>query len=238
MNPQAAERSAARSRHKLRDDVAHRIGQQREDEPSDDVPARHVEIVEPASEERRQKLDRGQHECRHHNGVDRQRELRPFKGLADTGQHQHPSRRHHREVPKREQPSSQANARDGPTAQHRHGMVEKCEERVPQPAEHDPLRVGVSQAAPAEPWHAAAEVRIEKLQGRDDAECDRDEQRCQGRDAVRVHQCGVHLRHGSRNCSVNHTAASTDVAHAAVFLGEGPDSSGPQGGHQALPSGH
>ena len=109
-------------------------------------------------------------------------------------------------------------------------MVEKCEERVPQPAEHDALCVGVAQAAPAEPWHAAAEVRIEKLQGCDDAECDRDEQRYQSRDAVRVHQSGVHLRHGSRNGSVSHAAASTHIAHAALFLGEGPDSSGPQGG--------
>ena len=60
VNPQPAEGRAARARHQLGHEVAHRVGQQREDQRADDVPARDVERLEAAREERRQELDRGQ----------------------------------------------------------------------------------------------------------------------------------------------------------------------------------
>ena len=67
-------------------------------------------------------------------------------------------------------------------------MIEEREERVPQPAEHDPLRVGVAKAAPTEPRDVFAEVGKQQLDRHDNPERGGNEQRDERRQSVRVHQ--------------------------------------------------
>ena len=204
VNPEAAERRAARPRNELRYDVAHRIGQQREDQAADDVPARHVKVFEPAREERREELHRRHQQGHDYDGVNDQRELGPFERLAHARQHQHPAWQHDREIPQREQPAAQPRARHRAAAQDRHGVVQEREERVPQPAEHDALSVGIAQAPPTEPGRARAEIRIQQLERDDDAEGDREEQGHQSGDPVRVHQGGVDPGHGAGVSDLGH----------------------------------
>ena len=204
VNPQAAECGPAGARHEFGHDVAHRVGQQREHEAADDVPARHVKVLKPPREERRQELHRRHQQGHDDDGVDHEGKFGPLQRLAHACQHQHPPRQHHREVPHGEQPAAQGGARDRPAAQDGHGMVEEREERVPQPAEHDALRVRIAQASPTEPGNACAKVGIEQLKGDDDAEGDREEQGHQGGDPVRVHQGGVHPGHGAGMCGFGH----------------------------------
>ncbi len=99
MNPQAAESRATRAGDELRHEVAHRIGEQREHQRADDVPAGDVQILEAAREEWRQKLDDRQHERQHDEHIDYQREFGPFERLAETRQHQYPARQDDREIP-------------------------------------------------------------------------------------------------------------------------------------------
>ena len=86
-------------------------------------------------------------------------------------------------------------------------MVEEREERVAEPADHDALRVGVAQAAPAEPRDAAPQVGVDQLERDDDAEERRDQKRAERGQAVRVDQLGLDVGNGG-TCGQKRTSAT------------------------------
>jgi len=107
-------------------------------------------ILKPARKKWRQELNQGQNQRENDKRVDHQRELGPFEGLAETGQHQNPPGRDHREVPKSKNPLPELHAGDAAAGEHRNAVIEKGEERVAQPSQHDALGVVVAEASPGE----------------------------------------------------------------------------------------
>ncbi len=93
-------------------------------------------------------------------------------------------------------------------------MIEERQKGVPEPAEHDALGVGVAQAAPRQERRIRREVRVQEFQGHDGAEEHRDQERDEGRNAVRVHEPGLDSRHG--------TGLGDDVVHGSVGGPSGP----------------
>ena len=73
-------------------------------------------------------------------------------------------------------------------------MIQEREERVAEPTQHDALRMGVTDAAPAQPGQIGAHVRLHELLRDDDAERDGNEQRDECRDDVRPNERVVHDR--------------------------------------------
>ncbi len=173
VDPQAAERSATRPGDDFRQEVPHRVGEQREDEAADHIPARDVQRFHAPAEERRHELNRCEDEPDDDQDVNDRRELGPLERLADPGQYKDPAGHHHGEIPEREEPPSQKSARHATAGQDRDRVVQECEEDVTQPTEDDALGVGVADPSPAQPRHAAKEIRKEELDGGDDAECQR-----------------------------------------------------------------
>ncbi len=200
MNPQAADGGAGGAGHEFRCDVAHRERKQREHERADDVPAGHVKLVETLLEERRQELYGGKQQCEHDEKVDHQRELGPLERLTDARQHENPAWRHDGEVPDGEHPEAERPARDPAAGQNGYRVIQEREEGIAQPAEHDALRMRVTQAAPAQWQRAAGDVRCDELQRHQDAETDGDQERDERGDTVRVDKSCidtiVHVSHG------------------------------------------
>ena len=157
MNPESAEGGAAGPGNQLRNEVPHRVGQQRKHESADDVPARDVQVFQTARKKRRQKLDDRQHQRQNDEGIDHQRELGPLQRLAETGEHQHPAGRDHRKVPQPEYPLPEPRAGDGSSREQWHGVIKKREERVAEPPQHDSLRVVVTEPAPTQPGPVSAQ---------------------------------------------------------------------------------
>ena len=57
-----------------------------------------------------------------------------------------------------------------PPGEQRHRVIEKREERVAEPAQHDALRVVVAQTAPAQPRRVSGQIRNQQFDRRQDAE--------------------------------------------------------------------
>ena len=163
VNPEAAERRPQGTGQVLGHHVADRVGQQRERQPAQDVPGRDVQARHPGTEQRHDELDARQEHPQGRRTVDRERELGPFQRLAHAGLDQGPAWQHDQPVPGGEQRPAEPDARDRAAGQPGHGEVEEGEEGVPQPAEEEPLGVGVAEPPPGQPGHAAEPVRRVEL---------------------------------------------------------------------------
>ena len=102
--------------------------------------------------------------------IDDERKFGPFNGLADACQYEDPAGYQYHEIPQEKHPAPQTGTGDLPAGQDRDCMIEKGQERVAQPAQHDALGMGKAQPAPGTGQPGAGIVGNEKLQGDQDAE--------------------------------------------------------------------
>ena len=151
VDPEPAERRAAGAGDQLGHDVAHRVGEQREDQRRRScTSSRRRAIRGPRAKKPGRNCTGGEHDRHHDEGVHDERKLGPLERLADAGEHQHPARaRWSRSSRGRTASSPSRRLVTGRPVRIGTRVVEERQERVAQPAEHDALRVGVAQAAPA-----------------------------------------------------------------------------------------
>src|ERR1700687_5656453 len=111
--PKATERGASRARNQGRQEIADRVGKQREDDAADDVPRTDIQVGEPSFQEWQDELEDHEHERKNDERVHDERKLGPLQRLAETGSNQYPTGNDARAVPDPEKKPPQ------PAAQHR-----------------------------------------------------------------------------------------------------------------------
>src|ERR1700739_2495143 len=103
VNPEAAEGCAPRTGNEFRYKITDRVGEHREDNAANNVPAADVEIREAGLNERQDKLENHQDEGEDDESVYDERKFGPLQRLAETGENQHPSGKDYRKIPDTEE---------------------------------------------------------------------------------------------------------------------------------------
>src|SRR3982075_1856013 len=98
VNPETAERCAARTGNQLRYKIPDRIGKHGENNAADNVPGTDIQIGEPSFKKWQDKFEGHQNESKDDESVYDERKLSPFQRLAETGSDQHPSREDNRKI--------------------------------------------------------------------------------------------------------------------------------------------
>ncbi len=162
---QPAEGGSLGSGDELRHNIADGIGERGENQSADDVPAGDEEIARGNAEEGFHELNDHQRKRQDDEEVDYQRKLGPLQRLAEAHAYQHPTWKHHGEVPYPEYRPAELAAGDRTVGQAGYYVITKGDEGITEPAEEDSLGMVVAQSSPCLPRMAAHEVGEVELGG-------------------------------------------------------------------------